>query len=272
MAKWSEQFEIIKDKIIAELAKKSKPYSRESAAELFGVKPNKVRAWEEGQRPSAGDLETIAMVLGLSPVWLLLGHGEPEAGQRPRAGTQPPTQDFSAENAKGKLIGDILWELLHVLNLDEKSFAKKVRLPIRDVQDILASRRKPTFDELAAIAQRLGISPAWLLIEQPPHFLARDLLARIEQATGCSTMLGNLHWAVGAEAQDMRDWLKAPGAKTFLPEEWMRGIVRRYHVSPQWLLHGVGPSHLSQEEVERIAPSDKELLTPPGRTKAAGGG
>ncbi len=269
---WSQQFGIIEKIIATRLAESGLKFTLANAAELLGVKIPKLQAWKKGQRPSADDLQLLAEKLGLSPAWLLLRKGTPEAVQGDVPAAAPAIgQDFTAENSEGHLIGDNIWELLGLLNLDEKSFAKKTKLPLQDVQDILASRRKPTFDELAAMAQRLGLSPAWLLIEQPPHFLARDLLSRIEQATGCSTRLGNLHWAVGAVAQDMRDWLKAPGAKTFLPEEWMRGIVRRYHVSPQWLLHGVGPSHLSQEEVDRIAPeAQAEQAREPDPGSAAG--
>lgn len=253
---WSQQFDIIEKIIATRLAGQGLKFTLSNAAALLEVKVPKLQAWKKGQRPSADDLQLLAEKLELSPAWLLLGKGTPEAGQG-TAAAPAIGQDFTAENTEGHLIGDNIWELLGLLGLDEKGFAKQTKLPLQDVQDILASRRKPTFDELTAMAQRLGISPAWLLIEQPPHFLANDLLSRMEQATGCSRKLGNLHWAVGVDAQDMRDWLKAPGAKTFLPEEWMRGIVRRYHVSPQWLLHGAGPSHLSQEEVNRIAPESQ---------------
>ena len=267
---WLKQYQLIEKIIQRKLADKGQKYTRANAAALLGVTAAKIQAWGAGQRPVVEDLALLARELELSADWLLLGKGTPEAGQR-AAAAPAIGQDFTAENIKGHLIGDNIWELLGLLGLDEKGFAIKTKLPLQDVQDILASRRKPTFDELTAMAQRLGISPAWLLIEQPPHFLANDLLSRIEQATGCSRKLGNLHWAVGADAQDMRDWLKAPGAKTFLPEEWMRGIVRRYHVSPQWLLHGAGPSHLSQEEVNRIAPeSQAGQATEPDPAPSAG--
>ncbi|WP_179217054.1 hypothetical protein [Humidesulfovibrio mexicanus] len=60
-------------------------YTLANACELLGakVKVPKLQAWKKGQRPSADDLETLAVTLGLSPTWLLLGVGQPqdEAGE-----------------------------------------------------------------------------------------------------------------------------------------------------------------------------------------------
>lgn len=82
---WPRQFEII-ERIIAErLARRGLKYTLANACELLGakVKVPKLQAWKRGQRPSADDLETLAVALGLSPAWLLLGAGKPldEAGE-----------------------------------------------------------------------------------------------------------------------------------------------------------------------------------------------
>lgn len=76
---WPRQFEII-ERIIAErLAGSGLKYTLANACELLGakVKVPKLQAWKRGQRPSADDLETLAVALGLSPAWLLLGAGQP---------------------------------------------------------------------------------------------------------------------------------------------------------------------------------------------------
>jgi len=52
--------------------------SQRAMASYLGVSHGKVQSWTEGQRPSADDLQTMALKLGLSPRWLLLGVGDPE--------------------------------------------------------------------------------------------------------------------------------------------------------------------------------------------------
>lgn len=87
---WSEQFEIIKEKISADLAKSGTSYSLNRAAAYLGVGIGRVRAWTRGQRPSADDLERIGRRLHLSARWLLFGEGVPEAQAEGEARAECP--------------------------------------------------------------------------------------------------------------------------------------------------------------------------------------
>lgn len=103
---WTQQYEIIRDKITTALATQGRRFSLQNTADLLGVGIGKVRAWERGQRPSADDLETIGRALGFSAQWLLFREGKPygeadrpipAASPRPLATTDQTTRPAAGE-------------------------------------------------------------------------------------------------------------------------------------------------------------------------------
>jgi transcriptional regulator with XRE-family HTH domain len=81
-------FELLKELIAKELHKKS--VGRGKIAEYLNVSQGKVRAWEDGQRPSADDLERLVKLFNFSPTWLLTGEGSAFLGEETEA--QPKEQ------------------------------------------------------------------------------------------------------------------------------------------------------------------------------------
>lgn len=83
---WSHQFEIIK-RVFSSGCRRD--YSIQAFADVVGVPRHRVKAWEKGQRPSADDLQRIALSLDLSPEWILFGTGEAprREGNSPSAGS-----------------------------------------------------------------------------------------------------------------------------------------------------------------------------------------
>lgn len=76
---WKQQFEIIWEISKKKLAAQGLNISQAKLESLLEVSTGKAQSWKRGQRPSADDLQTMAVKLGLSPSWLLLGQGEPQA-------------------------------------------------------------------------------------------------------------------------------------------------------------------------------------------------
>lgn len=74
---WSQQFEIIKDKMAEILSESGQNFSIAKLAAFLDLKKGKVQAWSTGQRPNADDLELIARKLDFSAHWLLLKEGNP---------------------------------------------------------------------------------------------------------------------------------------------------------------------------------------------------
>ncbi|MEZ6854347.1 helix-turn-helix domain-containing protein [Halodesulfovibrio aestuarii] len=75
-----KQLFVLIKKLIAEKLHK-KRVGRGSIADFLGVSQGKVRAWEDGQRPSADDLELLVKLFNFSPKWLLTGKGETFLGE-----------------------------------------------------------------------------------------------------------------------------------------------------------------------------------------------
>lgn len=81
MIDWQQQYEIIIKIACDFLSVRTGKMSQQRLADFLGVTKGKVRAWENGQRPSADDLELLARKMRLSPRWLLLGEGYPKESQ-----------------------------------------------------------------------------------------------------------------------------------------------------------------------------------------------
>lgn len=124
---WEQQLEIIKEKISKIFSERGESFSQAKAEELLNVSRNKWAAWKRGQRPSADDLEIISRKLGFSPVWLLLGEGEPTGG-KPQT---EPNPDFThpADTLRELIAGD--------LHVSEAEFAAAGGISEQELQDIL---------------------------------------------------------------------------------------------------------------------------------------
>ena len=251
MPLWLEQYEIIKNKISDRLAINRRNYSAVNAAALLGVSRGKVRSWEAGQRPSADDLEKMAQILGLRPAWLLLGKGDPESDNV----APVKAKDRSAVNAKKQIIGDLLFDILALLQVEQDEFAKALRITPAEADDILVSRRKPTWDELLRIHQKYHVDIHFLLTGEGENFAPYDLFTRLCSATGIEMWdISALASACGCEKVNMRVWVELWKKKKdpLFPPEWMQALVESYGLNPGWLYQGKGPSHLSRDEVARV--------------------
>lgn len=225
-------------------------YSFQALATLLGVGKGKVQAWEKGQRPSADDLANIARVLGLRPAWLLLGEGDPESDH---VAPEKP-EDRSALNAKKQIIGDLLNDILALLQVDHLEFAKKLKITPEEAEDILFSRRKPTWDELLRIHQKYRVNVHFLLTGEGENFAPYDLFTRLCAATGIAEWdHSKLASACGCEKENMREWVGRWKKKKdpLFPPGWLNSLVENYGINPGWLYSGTGPSHLNRAAAER---------------------
>lgn len=157
---WPQQFEIIQ-KIIAErLAKGGLKFTLANAGELLDVKVPKLQAWKKGQRPSAEDLELLALKLGLSPAWLLLGAGLPTA--EPDAGRLIP--DYVS-------IGDTLHDLVAQLPAELPEIAQAAGMSPDELRACMGSRALPTALAVARLIHAFKVNGNFLLAQVGQPFL-----------------------------------------------------------------------------------------------------
>ncbi len=235
-----------------------KKIQKQVFAKAGGVTPTSLAAYLKGRSlPSQDTLERWVHAYGLSGTWLLTGLGPMYEFGRELAGPKKATSspdlgdDFSAENDAGQLIGDLLWEIVGLKDMSQEDLAKKARIPLADMKNIMASRRPPTFDEMTKLAKRCHINPLYLMLGEEPYVLPRDLMARLEYATGLRARdTLSLASSLGVDTEDVRQWLRSKGLKTRIPNTWMISLVRKYHLNPAWLLRGRGRTHLGPEDVE----------------------
>lgn len=247
---WQKQLEIILETARVKFASEGKSFSLRAFEELLGLSQGKTHHWKKGQRPSADDLQALSEALDLSPEWLLLGKGSPHCG----VSETKEGPNFSAENAKGKLIGDLLWDIINLGNLDEKQVAKKTGIPIARVQAILASRVAPTFDELAKLHTKMHLDIHFLLTGDGDYAYPHDELTRIARATGVEIWdTHGLARVFGCQVEELQVWLKKRGTKRqdVFPSAWLSAALELYSINPAWVLRGVGKSHLSRDEVRQ---------------------
>ncbi len=113
---WLSQFSLIRRLIAQHIPTgRNGKFSAQAAEKFLGVTPKKWRAWEKGQRPSAGDLEIIGRVLGLQPQWLLFGEGTPFTPEKAAAQTdcspQPMPSAFYDTEKEMPPMGDTRFTL-----------------------------------------------------------------------------------------------------------------------------------------------------------------
>lgn len=248
-----------------------KKIQKQEFARVGGVSATSLTAYLKGRSlPSQDALEKWVRAYGVSGTWLLTGQGPmyemapPQAPRRSGTGGDVLGDRFSAENDAGQLIGDLLWEIMGLWNMEPEDFAKKARIPLADMENILASRRPPTWDELAKMAKRCHINPLHLLLGEDPLALPHDLLSRLEFATGLPLYDPiSLASAFDEETEEVRKWMRSKGAKTRLPGKWMAALVMNYHLSPSWLLRGIGRTHLGPSGVKDAIRAIRPYEAPP---------
>lgn len=160
---WPQQFEII-EKIIAErLARSGLKYTFVNAGELLGVKVPKIQAWKKGQRPSADDLEILAIILGLSPSWLLLGAGLPQGD--PGEGSLVPEY---------VPIGDTLHDVVAELPDQLPQVAQAVGMTPDELRACVGSRALPSSLAVARFVHAYRVNANFLLAQVGRPFLTQE--------------------------------------------------------------------------------------------------
>jgi len=160
---WPQQFEII-ERILAErLARVGLKYTLANAGELLGLKVPKLQAWKKGQRPSADDLELLAVKLDLSPAWLLLGAGLPQG--EPAAGALVPEY---------VCIGDTLHDLLPQLPEQLPQVAQAVGMTPEELRSCAGSQALPSALAVARLVHAYRVNANFLLAQVGQPFLTQD--------------------------------------------------------------------------------------------------
>lgn len=163
---WPQQFEIIERLLAERLAKSGLKYTLANAGDLLGLKVPKLQAWKRGQRPSADDLELLAVTLGLSPAWLLLGAGLPQG--EPGAGALVPEY---------VPLGDTLRDLLAQLPDELPQVAQAVGMTPEELRACAGSQALPSALAVARLVHAYRVNANFLLAQVGQPFLTEDQYA-----------------------------------------------------------------------------------------------
>ena len=137
-------FELVKELIAKKLHKKS--VGRGKIAEYLGVSQGKVRAWEEGQRPSSDDLESLVKLFNFSPTWLLTGEGNTFLGEGTEAAEQKKDESITDPIAQRmKVAADSLEKAGASPELIQQTFFKILELQNEPHTQAEETLRTPAF-------------------------------------------------------------------------------------------------------------------------------
>lgn len=266
MKDWSKPYEIVYKKFCKQAQEAGEKASQLAFARFLGASQGKVKAWAGGQWPLASDLAVLAEKLGFSYQWLVTGEGEPEECGRAAAGTPD-----SARNAAGRLVGHLLHDIIKgELRLTPDQFATATGIGRAALDELLESRRLPSWDELTRMSRAFGVSPLFLLTGQGRDTRAADGISRFSRATGVPGDAYNVSAALGVPVEEVEaeiarqeahraryvQWLtEHPGdvenapLPPLLPEFWRMTAHARYGINPAWLdgIEGV-PSHVVRSD------------------------
>lgn len=160
---WKQQFTIIEKILASRLAEEGLKYTLTNAGELLGVKVPKLQAWKRGQRPSADDLEALAVKLGLSAAWLLLGAGLPTL--EPGAGKLVP--EYVA-------IGDTLHDLVPQLPAPLPQVAMAMGMEPEELRACMGSQVLPSALSVARLVHAYRVNANFLLAQVGQPLLTEE--------------------------------------------------------------------------------------------------
>jgi predicted DNA-binding protein (UPF0251 family) len=203
--------------------------------------------------------------------WLYFGEGEKL--KKPR----------TFRNVEDKLVGDLLHDIIKAeLRLSFEDFAKSIGMSKEAFQELLDSRRAPTWNEMVAMHTIHGISIHFLMTFEGDDIISRDSATRALRAVktipNAMPMRGeinamNLIFLFNASAKEARDFsdkyneyskkyleyvVKNNGstegapAPPELPDKLVMHLAEKYGINPDWLLYGYGHSHTPRNDKQKI--------------------
>ena len=177
----------------------------------------------------------------VSESWLYTGEGAMLG--RPR-----PNGIRSAENSRGKLIGDLLFEALGAAQLEETEVAKVARLDKAEWQAVLESSEYPSYSMLQALYDQFGLNVEFLFSARSKMpWLPLSELQIVEFLLGRESAYPpsprDLEEWFGCSKDEARDYLKQ--YKEWLVSIRENGFEKAYD-------EGVGEPVLKQEWIEHF--------------------
>jgi hypothetical protein len=227
---WKKQFDIIWQKTKQALAAQGEVISNAKFESFLEVSVGKAQSWKKGQRPSADDLESIARKLNLSPAWLLLGEGEPEA---------------ILEAADGRIAGDLLFDLVlgRIANAEEVA-AKKIGIPLKKLQASFGLTFRAEWEILQKLAAA-GVNVNFLLLGEGQDYFPPTHIDRVMLAIGTRDPY-KLAEIFETEPQEVEQHISETRKHDLvLPRAWAEALQRKYGLCMAWVNSLKYPSHVA---------------------------
>ncbi|MEZ6854180.1 helix-turn-helix domain-containing protein [Halodesulfovibrio aestuarii] len=262
------------DKIEKTWSKKfdNAPYSLTMLAQLLGVKLSKIRQWKEGQRPNAEDLARIALRLGITPGWLLLGEETPEQLERYRnwLNNSLRGKSFSAPPAWAEQYKVIFehWKREAVQSKQAVSkLAFERTLGISHGKAVSWEKgQRPKTDDLEMLARKFNLSPEWLLLGIGAPFTGLESEAvQTQPIEADGRLLGDmLHdiisyrlrmeptsfaESIGVTLEELEGFLSSRTAPSW---DTLARMLTVHGINPGFLLCGQGPDVWPTSAIDRI--------------------
>lgn len=248
------------------------PISPSMLAQLLGLKLSKIRQWKEGQRPNAEDLARIALRLGITPSWLLLGEEAPEQQERFRQWLETPRAVKSIatppEWAEQYEVIFEHWKRESVKNKQPVSkLAFERALGISHGKAVSWEKgQRPKTDDLEMLARMFNLSPEWLLLGagDPLKGLEHEeIQTQLIEADG--RLLGDMLQdiisyrlrmeptsfaeSIGVTLEELEAFLSSRTAPDW---DTLARMLTVHGINPGFLLCGQGPDVWPTSAMERI--------------------
>ncbi len=213
--------------------------SQERLAEQLGVKKNSLSNYVNAYNaPDIVFLRNVAQQLGVDLEWLILGEGSPHQGK--------PLSDDVAESDSGRIVGDVLHDLILDRYPSFDVAAAEMEIPVEDLLACIGPVPAPSWEMLRALVAKLGVNANYLLAGQEPPVQPANELDRVALALGARD-----DWELALKLEISYEEIKNLRKNGVFPNEWRSRLAMKYGLHPGWVRSGGGPSHVSFEEAQK---------------------
>lgn len=154
-------------------------------------------------------------------------------------------------NRNGQRIGDLLHNVFGFAGLTDEEAAKKTGISLASLREILANRKKPSFEQIEALYLDCGINPAYLFDgNELQMYRPTDTLLQVYLALGQQGRhpypedIARIFDVSLAEADEFyNEWksYRDQGRCRVLPQHWEETLRTKYGLNTGWLATGNPP-------------------------------